>query len=96
MIIVFGGGASAVLGGWLADRYNKSAKNRAYIMMLSQFVPLPLWIGAFAASDVSVSYGLLFFAVLTGDAYLGVAAATVQTVMPPSMRARASLLYLVR
>ena len=94
MIIVFGGGASAVMGGWLADRYNKSPKNRAYIMMLSQFVPLPLWIGTFAVGDVSTSYAMLFFAVLTGDAYLGVAAATVQTVMPPSMRARASLLYL--
>jgi hypothetical protein len=80
---------------YLADRFEKkSPRAVAYIMALSQLLPLPLYIAAFSATTANASFGFLFCAIFTGDAYMGVAASTVATVMPSRMRARASLLYL--
>ena len=57
-------------------------------MTLSQLLPLPLFMAAFSCKKAPASFGFLFGAIFTGDAYMGVAASTVATVMPARMRVR--------
>jgi MFS family permease len=89
------GGAGALLGGWLADRW--AAKDRrwnAWIIAVAKLMAAPLVV-AFYMTD-NFTFALLFYlpATVLGAFYLGPSFAMVQSLSPLAMRATASAIML--
>ena len=92
-IIMSAGAISAFSGGAVSDKFKRTA-SRINICTFSQLVPMPFWIGVLLVSDPNASFALLFFGMISGDMYMGVAAATLQRIVDPSMAARGNQIYL--
>lgn len=92
-IIMTAGAISAFSGGAVSDRF-KTVSSRVNICTLSQLVPMPFWIGVLLAPSPDLSFALIFFAMITGDMYMGVSAATLQRIIDPTMAARGNQIYL--
>eukprot|EP00036_Acanthoecidae_sp_10tr_P013448 CAMPEP_0206286226 /NCGR_PEP_ID=MMETSP0106_2-20121207/494_1 /ASSEMBLY_ACC=CAM_ASM_000206 /TAXON_ID=81532 /ORGANISM="Acanthoeca-like sp., Strain 10tr" /LENGTH=496 /DNA_ID=CAMNT_0053716747 /DNA_START=490 /DNA_END=1977 /DNA_ORIENTATION=- len=92
-LIIVGGSMSSVIGGKLSDVVDTD-RHRGLVCATSQWLPLPFWLGALIAPDKTVSFTCLFFAMLFGDAYLGVAVSMLQLAVPLRLRSRASMFYL--
>jgi len=89
------GGAGALLGGWLADRW--AAKDRrwtAWIIALAKLLAAPLVVAFYLTDDFT--FALLFYlpATVLGAFYLGPSFAMVQSLSPLAMRATASAIML--
>jgi MFS family permease len=94
VLVIFGGSIGSLAGGYLSDRlmsYTPAAK--AYVIAASQFISAPFIAGVFLATEHHTSFALLFFAYLTGETWLGPAAAVVQDVMPARIRALSIATY---
>ena len=96
LLIAAGGGIASACGGWLVSAMGRRQLGwaRVHVLALSQLLPLPFWLGALLSSESDASYACLFFAILLGDAYLPVSAATVLSLAPAEARARASTVLL--
>lgn len=92
-IIMVAGAISAFSGGAVSDKFKNTA-SRVNICTLSQLLPMPFWIGVLLVSSPTASFALLFFAMISGDMFMGVAAATLQRIVDPSMAARGNQVYL--
>ena len=66
---------------------------KAYVIAISQMISAPCIAGVLIASTPTTSFVLLFFAYLTGETWLGPAAAIVQDIMPATMRATSIATY---
>jgi MFS family permease len=89
------GGAGALLGGWLADRW--AAKDRrwtAWIIALAKLLAAPLVVAFYLTDDFT--FALVFYlpATVLGAFYLGPSFAMVQSLSPLAMRATASAIML--
>eukprot|EP00050_Salpingoeca_kvevrii_P020124 m.94798 g.94798 ORF g.94798 m.94798 type:complete len:479 (-) comp8724_c0_seq3:65-1501(-) len=95
IVVVTGGGLGSFLGGLASDRLaQKTPAAKALVIFASNLVAAPFAAGVFLATTPTTSYLVLFFAYLTAETWLGVAAAIVQDVMQPQMRAKASAVYI--
>jgi hypothetical protein len=75
----------------LSSRWKGS---KPFVIAGSQLVAAPCIIAVLLAPTARESYGLLFLAYLTAETWLGPAAAIVQDVCMPAMRAQASAVYI--
>jgi len=79
--------------------FHTAIVTKIWILALSaivsaQAVAAPLCAATLLVTSYRVSFCCLYFSLLLGETWLGTAAATVQEVSPPNMRARASAVYL--
>lgn len=94
LVIVFGGGLGSFLGGFLADRLSSRWKHgKAFVIAVSQLLAAPSIAAVLLVPSVEASYWLLFVAYFTAETWLGPAAAIVQDICMPAMRAQASAIY---
>ncbi|CAI8021136.1 Protein spinster [Geodia barretti] len=95
LAIIFGGGLGSFLGGFVSDRLSSRWRgSKPFVIAGSQLVAAPCIIAVLLAPTARESYGLLFLAYLTAETWLGPAAAIVQDVCMPAMRAQASAVYI--
>ncbi|XP_072051600.1 MFS-type efflux pump MSMEG_3705-like [Amphiura filiformis] len=95
LIVLTGGGLSCVIGGFCADRFSVDRRAaKALIISISQFLAAPCIIATLLVPTTQVSYGLLFVAYLTAETWLGPAAAIIQDLFSPNLRAQASAVYI--
>lgn len=93
--MLVGGGLGCAAGGLLSDAllpYTPAAK--AYVIAVSQVLAAPAIFGVLWAGTSTASLGVLVLAYVTAETWLGPAAAVVQDIVPPHMRARASAVYI--
>lgn len=91
-----GGWAGVTLGGVIADilrSYNIRAK--LYVGIASVLLSVPSAIGLLLTEDLIVAYILNFLFALTSPMWIGPAAATVNDLVMPRMRAIASAFYIL-
>lgn len=93
VIIMVAGAISAFSGGTVSDKF-KTVASRIHLCTFSQLVPMPFWIGVLLAPEPNLSFALIFFAMITGDMYMGVSAAMLQRIVDPRMAARGNQIYL--
>jgi MFS family permease len=96
--LVFGvaGGVGVTLGGILADQFRRRfAWGRLMVGMINALLPIPLLIAALSAEDRNTALVLFGFAQLFAAMWLGAGSSTVQDLVLPHMRARASALFLL-
>jgi MFS family permease len=96
-------GGTAALGGWLgvtiggiaADRWRAShVAGRLRWGMLTAIVPLPIAVAFLYAPDARTAYLLNVPLSVLGAMWIGAGASTVQDLVPPRLRARATAAYL--
>lgn len=91
-----GGWLGVVLGGVLADRLCRHTPNgRLYIGVIAATVPVPLAVWLLFTSSITTAYILNGLLAMLTPMWLGPAAATVQELVLPRMRALASAFYLL-
>lgn len=95
LIVLFGGSAGIWLGGWCADRL-AAGRNRAYALVpaVAFGVTGPCYALAVSTSSLPVALAALLLPTAFGLAWLGPVTAGIQHIVPPSMRATASALFL--
>lgn len=96
LISAIGGGLGVTLGGILADRLRSySPSGRLMVGMMNALIPIPLLIITLTTPDRNAS--LLYFTVAQVFAamWLGAGVSTVQDLVLPHMRARASAVFLL-
>jgi predicted MFS family arabinose efflux permease len=93
-IILIGGIAGTWFGGSLADRFG--ADKRAYVIIPAvAFVAIvPLYVVAILSPNLTVVFFAMLIPNALGLAWLGPALSAIQHVVPPSMRATASAIFL--
>jgi MFS family permease len=95
LVVLFGGGIGCFIGGLLSDwlsRYRQGAK--AYVIACSQLLAVPAIAGVLLVNSPDASFGLLVIAYITAETWLGPAAAIVQDISLPAMRAQAAAVYI--
>ena len=89
------GGAGALLGGWLADRW--AAKDRrwnAWIIAVAKLLAAPLVVAFYLTDDFTIALIFYLPATVLGAFYLGPSFAMVQSLAPLAMRSTASAIML--
>jgi MFS family permease len=95
LVIIFAGGLGSFLGGFISDRFSSRWKgSKPFVIAASQLLAAPCIIAVLLAPTARESYALLFLAYLTAETWLGPAAAIVQDICMPAMRAQASAVYI--
>ncbi|HSQ69082.1 MAG TPA: MFS transporter [Steroidobacteraceae bacterium] len=94
-ILLVGGIAGIWLGGWAADRFG-SARKRAYaIIPATAFLAtVPFYVLAVTTSSLVLSFCLFLIPTALGLVWLGPVLSAIQHVVPASMRATASAVFL--
>ncbi len=96
VISAVGGGLGVTMGGALADRLRlRTPLGRLIVGMMNAVIPIPLLLLALNASDRNVSLVLFAFAQVFAALWLGAGSSTVQDLVLPHMRARASAVFLL-
>jgi len=93
-IILIGGLSGTWLGGSLADRFG--ADRRAYVIIpaVAFIAIVPLYILAVLSPNLTVVFFAMLIPNALGLAWLGPVLSAIQHVVPPSMRATASAIFL--
>jgi predicted MFS family arabinose efflux permease len=93
-IILIGGIAGTWFGGSLADRFG--ADKRAYVIIPAVAIVaiVPLYVVAILSPNLTVVFFAMLIPNALGLAWLGPALSAIQHVVPPSMRATASAIFL--
>jgi MFS family permease len=95
LIVLVGGGLGCALGGVLSDRLmSRTPAAKAYVIAGSQLLAAPAIFGVLWVDGSTASFGLLVLAYITAETWLGPAAAVVQDITAPELRARASAAYI--
>ena len=95
-ISAIGGGLGVTMGGVLADWLRrKSAAGRLMVGMMNALIPIPFLIFALSANDRKTALSLFAVAQVFSAMWLGAGSSTVQDLVLPHMRARASAVFLL-
>jgi MFS family permease len=94
--IAAGGGFIGVnLGGLAADRWRRlDPRGSLYVGALGALATIPVALGMLTAKSTTSAYGLAFATFVSSSAWLGPGASTVQELVTPAIRGRASAAYL--
>lgn len=94
-ILLIGGLAGIWAGGWLADRFGR-ANRAAYALIpaIAFFATVPFYILGVLSPTLVLSFFLLIVPQALGLAWLGPVIAAIQHLVPPTMRATASAVFL--
>ena len=96
VISAVGGGLGVTMGGALADRLRLwTPLGRLFVGMMNALIPIPLLLLALNAPDRNVALILFAFAQVFAAMWLGAGSSTVQDLVLPHMRARASAVFLL-
>lgn len=91
-----GGLAGVTLGGVLADRWRRSsASGRLRVGLANALVPIPFFVAALYAPSTASSLALFAVGQVAASLWLGAGSSTVQDLVLPRMRARASAVFLL-
>lgn len=96
LISAIGGGLGVIAGGALADRLRLiSPYGRLIVGMMNALIPIPLLILTLTVSDRDTSLALFSVAQVFAALWFGAGISTVQDLVLPHMRARASAIFLL-
>lgn len=96
LISAIGGGLGVTMGGLIADRLRQRlAWGRLAVGMTNALVPIPLLLLALNVADRDLALGLFALAQFFAAMWLGAGSSTVQDLVLPHMRARASAVFLL-
>eukprot|EP00912_Choanoflagellata_sp_UC4_P001697 UC4_evm1s1080 len=94
LIVLFGGGSGALIGGWLGDRFiERSRGSKAYVAMASSLLAVPFTVGFLVVEKTQDSFVFLFLSYLFAEMWIGPSAAMVQNLFLAEMRSQASAVY---
>jgi predicted MFS family arabinose efflux permease len=95
LVVGLGGGLGTYLSGVLADRLSRrDARWNMYIPMLAALVSLPCWPLFLLSRNVAVTIVSVMIPVALSVVFVGPCVATIQTLAPTRMRARAAAIQL--
>jgi MFS family permease len=84
------------LGGFLADRFRRrSPSGRLWVGMANALVPIPFSLVSLFTTNATLSLALLAFVQIAASLWVGAGISTVQDLVLPRMRARASAVFLL-
>jgi len=94
-ILLVGGLAGIWLGGVLADRFGKS-RRAAYLLVpaVAFLLTIPFYALAILSTDLTLAFFFFLVPTALGLAWLGPIISAIQHVVPPTMRATASAVFL--
>jgi MFS family permease len=93
--VALGGGIGTFAGGWIADRWGRhEPRARLYVSLIGVLLALPFWVAALLLSDHRLALLCTFPANMFGTLWVGPSIAVIQELVPPTMRAMASAVYL--
>ncbi len=93
--VALGGGIGTFAGGWLADRWGRhEPRARLYVSLIGVLLSIPFTVAALLLPDHRLALLCLFPANIFGTFWLGPSVAVIQELVPPTMRAMASAVYL--
>lgn len=96
LISAVGGGLGVTLGGVLADRLRRhTPAGRLMVGMMNALIPIPLLLLALKVADRDLALWLFALAQVFAALWLGAGSSTVQDLVLPHMRARASAVFLL-
>ena len=96
LISAVGGGLGVTMGGILADRLRRRlASGRLIVGMMNALIPIPLLLLALNVADRDLALGFFAVAQVFAALWLGAGSSTVQDLVLPHMRARASAVFLL-
>jgi MFS family permease len=96
LVSAVGGGLGVTMGGILADRLRRhTPSGRLMVGMMNALIPIPLLLLALNVADRDLSLGLFAVAQVFAAMWLGAGSSTVQDLVLPHMRARASAVFLL-
>lgn len=96
LISAIGGGLGVTAGGALADWLRlKTPNGRLMVGMMNALLPLPLLAATLSTGDRTSSLALFFAVQVFAAMWLGAGSSTVQDLVLPHMRARASAVFLL-
>ncbi|MBD3648473.1 MAG: MFS transporter [Pseudomonadales bacterium] len=91
-----GGWAGVTLGGVLADRFRqRSVRAKIYVGLLSGILSIPSALIVLTTDSITIAYVMNFVFSVTSPMWVGAAAATVNDLVMPRMRAIASAFYIL-
>ena len=94
-IVLVGGVAGTLLGGWLADRVGPASPGSyALIPAICFLLAAPIFAAALFAPGLEIAWGLFVVGQMLALAWLGPIIAAVQHIVPANMRATASASFL--
>jgi MFS family permease len=94
--VALGGGIGTFAGGWIADRWvRREPRARLYVSMIGALLSIPFWTAALLLPDHRLALLCTFPANMFGTFWLGPSVAVIQDLVPPTMRAMASAVYLL-
>jgi hypothetical protein len=96
LISAVGGGLGVTVGGILADQLRRrSPSGRLWVGMINALIPVPLLLLALNVADRGLALGFFAAAQIFAAMWLGPGSSTVQDLVLPHMRARASAVFLL-
>jgi predicted MFS family arabinose efflux permease len=96
LISAVGGGLGVAMGGYLSDRFKaRTPSGRLMVGMMNALLPLPFLLPALNVTDGTLALGLIAGAQFFAAMWLGAGVSTVQDLVLPRMRARASAVFLL-
>jgi MFS family permease len=96
VISAVGGGFGVTMGGVLADRFRlRLPSGRLVVGMMNALIPIPLLLLALNVADRDEALALFAAAQVFAAMWLGAGSSTVQDLVLPHMRARASAVFLL-
>ena len=94
-IVALGGGIGTFAGGWLADRWiRQEPRARLYVSLIGVLLSIPFNVATLLLPDHRLALLCAFPANMFGTFWLGPSVAVIQELVPPTMRAMASAVYL--
>ena len=96
LVSAIGGGLGVTAGGILSDRLRlRTPSGRLVVGMMNALIPIPLLLLALNVADRDLALALFALAQVFAAMWLGAGSSTVQDLVLPHMRARASALFLL-
>jgi MFS family permease len=94
-IVALGGGLGTFAGGWLADRWSqREPRARVYVSLIGLLLSFPFSVAVLLLSDHRLALLCALPASIFGTFWVGPSVAVIQELVPPTMRAMASAVYL--
>jgi len=95
-VISAGGVMSAILGGYIADKYAPSnPKVRLWVPAIGSLLAVPFWIGTVQADTFEMSIGMLFCEYIVAECWFGPALASLYKGVPKEFQGTAQGLFTV-